>query len=317
MESLVKKYFWVINLVLLAIIAFLAARVVNNVVAERIARLETTPAAAADSGKKRSSADKGDERAHWSAIADRNLFNANPPEDDQGGEGEAEPAPDEFDPTKIPLPGEECEKSDAKLALLATMVADPSQWSMAVVDDNEASESRLIKEGQKVSEHTIASIQRDRLVLASAGKYGCIELGQKGAGKKSYAPKTSGADTSGKKKSDIKDGIKKVGANAYEIDREMLNEQLEDLSALSRQARVIPHYRGGKPQGFKIVGVRPGSLYSHIGLRSGDVIKGVNDDAITSPNKALELYEKLKNEDAVSVEIERRGRKITNEYSIK
>ncbi len=314
MESLVKKYFWVINLVLLAIIAYLAARVVNNVVAERIARLETTKAAN-DPGKKRSSAEGEGERAHWSAITDRNLFNANPPVEDPGGEGEGEAPPEKFDPTKIPLPGEECDKSDAKLALLATMVADPSQWSMAVVDDNEASESRLIKEGQKVSEHTVAAIQRDRLVLATAGKYGCIELGKKGKkGKKSYSPKTSG---SSKPKANIKDGIKKVGANAYEIDREMLNEQLDDLSALSRQARVIPHYRGGKPQGFKIVGVRPGSLYSHIGLRSGDVIKGVNDSAITSPNKALELYEKLKNEDAVSVEIERRGRKITNEYSIK
>ena len=94
-------------------------------------------------------------------------------------------------------------------------------------------------------------------------------------------------------------------------------EQHIGAAAAGRQARVIPHYRGGKPQGFKIVGVRPGSLYSHIGLRSGDVIKGVNDEAITSPNKALELYEKLKSEDAVSVDIERRGRKITNEYSIK
>ncbi len=314
MESLVKKYFWFVNLALLAVIAYLAAQVVNNWIAERIAALSTSPGAAAPGAKKRGGGD-GDGPAHWSAIHDRNLFNANPPQEEvpSGDDGEKPPEPISG---RIPLPGEECESSDAKMALLATMVADPSKWSMAVVDDNEASESRLVKEGQKVADHTVAAIQRSRIVLASASKYGCIELGKKKKGsKKSYSPRASTA--SSKAKSNIKDGIKKVGANAYEIDREMLNEQLEDLSALSRQARVIPHYRGGKPQGFKIVGVRPGSLYSHIGLRSGDVIKGVNDEAITSPNKALELYEKLKSEDAVSVDIERRGRKITNEYSIK
>ncbi len=313
MESLVKKYFWVINIALLALIAFLAARVVNNWLAEQIVSLPTTPAAD-DPAKKRTAGADGQGPAHWSVISDRNLFNANPPVDEPDLPNNGEQDPVIID-GRIPLPGEECEESDAKMGLLATMVADPSQWSMAIINDD-ARESRLVKEGQKVDQHTVVAIQRDRLVLASGGKFGCVPLGKKGKGKKSskFSPKTSAPS---KSKSNIKDGVKKVGANSYEIDREMLNEQLDDLSALSRQARVIPHYRGGKPQGFKIVGVRPGSLYSHIGLRSGDVIKGVNDEAITSPNKALELYEKLKNSDNVTVEIERRGRKITNEYSIK
>jgi general secretion pathway protein C len=232
-------------------------------------------------------------------------------------EGEKVP---EFDPKAIPCPTCECEESEAKLGLLATMVAEPSVWSMAIIDDSESRESRLVKEEQEVADHIVKAIQRDRVVLASksSGKVGCVELGKKAAGAKRYAPPRSaaGSATSGTR-SDVKEGVKKVGANAYEIDRGMLNEQLEDLSALSRQARVIPHYRGGKPQGFKIVGVRPGSLYSHIGLRSGDVIKGVNDEEITTPNKALELYEKLKNSDNVSVDIERRGRKTKLEYTIK
>ena len=97
----------------------------------------------------------------------------------------------------------------------------------------------------------------------------------------------------------------------------MLNEQLEDLGRLSRDARVIPHYRGGKPRGFKIVGVRPGSLYSHIGVRSGDILKSVNGEEINSPTKALQLFEKLKQTDSITLDIERRGRKSTLEYMIK
>jgi len=63
--------------------------------------------------------------------------------------------------------------------------------------------------------------------------------------------------------------------------------------------------------------VRPGSLYRAIGIRSGDVITSVNGTKIDSPNKALELFEQLKNSSNISVEIERRGQPKTLGYSIK
>lgn len=316
MESLVKRYFWVINLVLLAVIAFLAARVINNVVAGEIAALPTNPSTEADPAKalpKRG----GSGTDEWAArISERNLFNANPPDlEPDGGVVEGGDAGSDLPPGMVPPPGAPCEESDSNIGYLAAMVAEPSTWSMAVVDDGEADDSRLMKEAQKVGDYTIAAIQSERLVLAKSGAFECVELGKKAAKKRptkrGYSPPPSA------KKADFSKGVKKVGTNRYEIDREMLNEQLADLSQLSRQARVIPHYRDGKPQGFKIVGVRPGSLYSHIGIRSGDVIKAVGDEEITSPNKALELYERLKNSDNVTVDLERRGRKSTLEYEIK
>ena len=65
------------------------------------------------------------------------------------------------------------------------------------------------------------------------------------------------------------------------------------------------------------MGVRPGSLYTNLGIRSGDILKSVNGEEVTSPTKALELYEKLKTSDNVTLDIERRGRKATYEYNIK
>ena len=317
MESLVKRYFWLINLLMLAVLAFLAARVINNVVAGEIAALPTHPTGAADSAKAQPKRGQ-DGSEQWAAtIAERNLFNAHPPEMEiDGGVDEGDPTPQL--PTGMPPPpGAPCEKSDSNIGLIATMVAEPSPWSMAVIDDGEASESRLVKEGQAIGEVIVAAIQADRLVLAKAGGFECVDLGEKKGRAKKSASRGGYTPPPASKQPDLSAGVKKVGENRYEIDRTMLNEQLEDLTALSRQARVIPHFRDGKAQGFKIVGVRPGSLYSHIGIRSGDVIKAVGDEEITSPNKALELYERLKNQDNVTVDVERRGRKTTLEYEIK
>lgn len=314
MRGLSQRYFWVINLVLLAILAYLGAQVVNNILAGKIAALETHPQAktAASGTKKRSQSKKSD----WAeTINNRNLFNANPPE-------EVEPSEEggitvvTIDPGAIPPPWAICKKSESSISLEATMVAEPSEWSIAVVDDGEAATSRVMKENQPVgSDYVIAAIQRHRIVLSKGGVVECVEMGAKKVRKKK-SRSTSSSSKRSSKSSKIKDGVKKNGKNSYLIDRGMLNEQLDDLATLGRQARVIPHYKDGRPQGFKIVGVRPGSLYSHIGVRSGDVIKSVNGEEITSPNKALELYERLKNSDNVNVDVERRGRPVALEYKI-
>jgi general secretion pathway protein C len=324
MERLTKRYFWVINLALLAVLAWLSARVINNILAGEIVALptEVKPLAPAEPTKGSGSESKSD----WAAIINnRNLFNSAPPEAEEETDGGAVVEP-EVSLDGVPLPGAECKKSESSIGLTATMVAEPSEWSMAVVDDGVATDARLVREGQTVSDLVVASIQRERIVLARGAAFECVDLGEKkGGGRKGPTGGTdlgdpgAGADSGadGGNASKIKDGVKKSGANSYEIDRSMLDEQLADLGKLGKQARVIPHYRDGKPQGFKIVGVRPGSLYSHIGVRSGDVLQSVNGEEISSPNKALELYERLKSSDNVTVDVERRGRKVTLEYQIK
>lgn len=321
MEGLTKRYFWVVNLVVLAVLAYLAARVLNNIGAREIASLQTERVAQAPAKVSRATA--GPLKSEWAQIVNnRNLFNSDPPapEEDGGVKTDGGEAVG-FDGKGVPPPWANCKESESSIGLSATMVAEPAEWSFAVIDDGENDEDRLLREGQQVADFVLAAIQRERVVLASkGGGFECVALGEKKRSKK----KRSSSRTFGKKRSGsksksakIKEGVKKTGKNQYEIDREMLNEQLDDLGTLSKQARVIPHYRDGRPQGFKIVGVRPGSLYSHIGVRSGDVLKSVNGEEITSPNKALELYEKLKSSDNVNVDVERRGRKVSLEYNIK
>lgn len=315
MESLVKRYFWVLNLALLALLALLAAKAINNVVAGRIATLPTRIAAPEEVRATTTSA--GTAADDWAlTISARNLFNSTPPDPEEAKAedpvAEAEP---ELDPSKVPGPDDPCDKSDAGISLVATMVAEPEEWSMAAIEDNDG--DRLVRIGQEIVDRRVMGIHRNRLVFANGGKFECVELGERNSKSRATRAPTLASTRSSADNDAIRDGVKKVGTNSYEIDRNMLNEQLNDLSKISRQARVIPHYRDGKPQGFKIVGVRPNSLYSHIGVRSGDVLKSVNGEEVTSPTKALELYEKLKTTDNVTLDVERRGRPTTLEYMIK
>jgi general secretion pathway protein C len=322
MENLIKRYFWAINLVVLATIAYLSARVVNNLLAGVIAALPTHPKLEAEIEKPSARRETGAANTQeWATtITERNLFNSEPvaPETADAGPSVAQlpdHVPDEKDPN--------CRKSDGPLGLLATMVAAPREWSMAIVNDG-SPDSRIVKEGQLLGDYTVSAIYRQRMVVARSGQYECVELGQQGqkgvagsTGASSFTATTPSApEPAGGGKESSAEGIQKTGEYSYKIERDWMNKQLEDIEKLSRQARVIPHYRDGKPQGFKLVGVRPGSVYSHLGIRSGDVLKAVNGDEITSPNKALEMYEKLKSQNNVTIEVERRGRPISLDFNI-
>jgi general secretion pathway protein C len=53
-----------------------------------------------------------------------------------------------------------------------------------------------------------------------------------------------------------------------------------------------------------------------MGLRSGDVITGVNGSSLVSVDDALKIYENMKSSSNMSIEIKRRGRNRTIDYNI-
>ncbi len=110
--------------------------------------------------------------------------------------------------------------------------------------------------------------------------------------------------------------IKRVGERRYRIDRQGLNKVLGDSQLLARSARIVPAIRGGRPSGFKLYAVRPGSIYQLMGLRNGDTVEQVDGQAITTPDKALEFYTRLRNAKQFSLTVRRRGVQLRFRYQI-
>ena len=105
-------------------------------------------------------------------------------------------------------------------------------------------------------------------------------------------------------------------ANNFNINRNDLNQYMEDLPNLLMQARAVPNVVDGRVQGFRVVDIQEGSIWEKLGLKRDDVIKGVNGEEVNSPAKAMELYNSLKNDSKVAIDIERDGSSETLNYSI-
>ena len=115
---------------------------------------------------------------------------------------------------------------------------------------------------------------------------------------------------------DIDKGVRCNGASC-EVDRSLIDKVLANTTALATSARFVPSIKDGKPNGFKLYAIRPGSIFAKIGMQNADLIKAINGLDMSTPDKALEAYSKLKTASHLTVMLERRGENITLDYQIR
>lgn len=76
---------------------------------------------------------------------------------------------------------------------------------------------------------------------------------------------------------------------------------------LDPSAHLVPVMRGGRATGLRLLGITKGSLPERAGLCNGDVLRFVNGVELTAPDKAGELYQRVKGARQVVLTLERRG----------
>ncbi len=110
---------------------------------------------------------------------------------------------------------------------------------------------------------------------------------------------------------------RRVGEREWAIDKRALAEALSDTGNMLTQARILPYRVNGKTQGFRLSSVQRSGVFALIGLRSGDILLKVNDFAIDSPEKGIQLLSGLGGETNISLDILRGGKPTKLNYEIR
>jgi general secretion pathway protein C len=333
LESLLKRRFFVVHLALSAIAALFLARTVTSVVGNIVAQKLQKPAVAG-SDKKPARPPRQINR-DFEGAAEANIF-----------EGKREVF-EEQEVATGPAPmgdGDECDsapKSSLRLRLVGTVVFSEPEFSIAsIVDEGKSGSGATMHsinecesapvdpndpDGKlapkpppcaKVGDSAVLRrIEAERVCLWNDGDRQMEYLALNEPPDKGPAVATTKKD---EKVADAGDAdIRKVGENSYEVGQGEVDKALSNLSELATQARVVPAFEGGKTVGFKLFSIRPGSLYSKVGLQNGDVITRINGYEVNSPEKGLEIYGKLKDAKQVAVDLKRRGKPMSLDYAIK
>jgi general secretion pathway protein C len=111
--------------------------------------------------------------------------------------------------------------------------------------------------------------------------------------------------------------VRKVGEGRFMVDQQAVAETTENMNQILTQARALPYMEGGKTTGFRISEIVPGSIYERIGIQNGDVIQKINAMDVDDPAKFFQLYQGLKDEKSVSIDVMRGGQRQTLNYEIR
>lgn len=264
---------------------------------ETVASGEEPPARpAAESKVRRSAASSRND--YVKAIVERSIFDSNAVGSSSSG-GVAE--------------GPEA-KSDLDARLLATVVAEPVEYSSALIARSGGTEARGYGVGDSLfGEGTVVGIEQKRVVIErndGSREFISMDLDAK-------ADKPEGGRTLSKE-GEGDEGVEKVSDNKFIVDAKLVEEAMKDPEKLASQMRVTPHKGAdGSVEGYRLSGIRRNSLFSKLGIKNGDVVHAVNGKPLTSVSSAMSAYETLQKDKNFSFEITRRNQKQTFEYEVR
>jgi general secretion pathway protein C len=319
-----KRYLWLIHLVLIAAGVYIGSDLFWAIVS---ARLETSSQIRSSSPATAAAVTEPRAFQQYAVIQERNLF---------GARGRAAAPP----PSKAPPAPASAPKPAANLKLVGTVVGN-GDHTYAVIEDLSTKRQDLYRLGDMVRDARVVEVTRNRVVLDNRGRHEELLSFEK---TDAPPPSTAARLPTGRQPSlprrqaltpeapateppqpepqenqeeapDVE--IEQVSENMWRINRDDLVEQVENFGQMMREARLTPHFSGGQPDGFMISNLPGDSFLGRIGLRSGDIMKGINGQKFGSLDEFFQIYQQLQTEPLLQLEIERSSRTETFTYEMR
>lgn len=311
--TILKKYVWVINLILIAVLAYLLALSVNGKIQDKVS-LQNAEASQkffpSDNNKTRRS-NKTSPISSYQIIVKRNIF----------GVSEETQSSDVLEANPDTLP-----ESNLNLVLLGT-IRSPNDKSVAIIKNSDNSKVNGYRSGENIdiidSEKVrLIDVKNCKAVIQRSSKgretIKCKNLGDVASsgganrGLLSRKSRTASLDRKQKPGKNNSEQINKIGDNEYEVSRELLEDLLSDPSKIVQQARVIP-----QDDGLRFFGIRSNSIFWKIGIKNGDTLHRINNVELSDIERALSVFEELRTQNSFTIEFTRAGQRYTYEYTVK
>lgn len=111
--------------------------------------------------------------------------------------------------------------------------------------------------------------------------------------------------------------VRKTSSNSFQVKRSDINEYLQKLPEILKQARVVPRYgENGKLNGWTFASIDKGSVFEKLGFEKEDVLKEVDGMLPRTPEQALELFDRLKGSSGIKIVVEKDGKDKNYEYNV-
>jgi len=287
-----ERYVVALNFLLIAGCAYFAARAFNDIVARRLTVIPPAPRIAMPVRVPQELT-----RADYNVIVDRDIFNAVKQQ------------------AAAPPPPPQASGADLHIKLVGT---SHLSWTkpFAVFEDQNTHDQNIYRQGDQIPDAgELVSVEKSKVVINHNGTQVMLEMPTDDTGSPSASvpmpvpmrpamPPMFGRD------------VERVGPNQFVVHRSSVDRNLQNMGQLFTQMRAIPDVEDGKTDGFRLSEVVPGSLFSQMGLRDGDVVTSVGGQELNDPTQAIALLNSLRNASSLNITVMRNGRPVDLSYQI-
>jgi general secretion pathway protein C len=112
------------------------------------------------------------------------------------------------------------------------------------------------------------------------------------------------------------EAIAKLAEGKFVIDSKEIDNAIQNMDKLFTEIRAVPNFQDGKASGMKILSVKPGSVFAKLGLKRGDVLNKINGVEL-DVRKGFEIFNQLKDQKNLTLDLVRGGANQTVEYEIR
>jgi general secretion pathway protein C len=273
---------------------FLVAHIINGVIAEALSvpagPIGPSPTSVREAGAMASSSEMAER------IRTSGLFPLPP---DPLGMGLSE-VPGTF-PSRAPL------NLASKLKLLGVVIGDRGGVS-AIVEELAGKRQLFFRLHDRIPDiGEITEIRRDGMVVRQGDQQELLELAASQIEKPMSASITAGP---------VAGQVPGIPLRKV-LDRREVEQAMGDLPKLLSQARAVPYLVNGTMKGFRLDFIAPASFYETIGLKYGDVLQQVNGVDIRDPGTMLTLFQQLRNEKTVRLDVLRNNQRTAMLFDIR
>lgn len=112
-------------------------------------------------------------------------------------------------------------------------------------------------------------------------------------------------------------GVRKISDGKWMVDQQEVASSTDNINQILTQARALPYMENGKTVGFRVSEIVSGGIFEKMGLQNGDVIQKINSQDVDDPAKFFQMYQGLKDEKSVAIDLLRGGHRQTLNYEIR
>jgi len=309
---LTQRHIVAFNFLLIAGVAYFAARSANDIILQSLQGAPALPAVVAPGN-----GSVTHPRDYYDQIAKRDVFNL----------------------LRQEPPAPVVTSVDLHIKLLGTSLATRER-PFAIIEDQNGEQS-LYTVGDEIPDAgKLVSVQKSRIIVLSGGRRVALEIPNEsmpsGVQSAQSAPSRTGVRKpliqinprfplptanlrrkSGDDSEDVPDvDVEDEGENRYGLKRDELKAALSHSAELFTQIHAIPNIQNGRGSGFTLQEIEPGSVFEDLGLEDGDQLTAIDGRQLENPAEAVGLLSTIQTRSEVDVTVLRDGRPVQLHYDI-